>query len=208
LLEKPRDVLHQWFAAFILGFAVWNLAEILILNSADMLPALLGAQILYRVIFLAPAFYVIISYLFPKNLSTFATNPLFYVAVFSLPVLALSLSFPDFQIELVALKKVPRIYHYHFTFNLKSAFLLLLFISISYIVWGSVVLVLKIRHLRTIRLKNQTRFFVFGMIFVFIGFIAILLLKAGLHNPASFYFLSTFFYLYHRCILPYHHPEI
>jgi len=82
LMEKLRVVLHRWFAAFILSFAIWNLAEILILNSADMLPALLGAQILYRVIFLAPAFYVIISYLFPKNLSTFATNPLFYVAVY------------------------------------------------------------------------------------------------------------------------------
>jgi len=193
LMEKPKATLNQWFAAFIFSFAGWNLAEILILNSADLLPALLGAQILYRIIFLAPAFYVIISYLFPKNFHKFAINPLFYIAVFSLPVIVLSLSFPDFQIELIALKETPRIYHYHFTFTLNTIFLILLLTSISYIVWGSVVLGTKIRRLRAIRLKNQTRFFVLGMNIIFIGFIIIMLLKTGLQNPASFYFLSTVF---------------
>jgi signal transduction histidine kinase len=193
LMENPRATLHRWFAAFIFSFAVWNLAEILMLNSADLLPAMLGAQILYRVIFLTPAFYVIISYLFPKNLGTFATRPIFYVAVFSLPVLGLCLSFPDFQIELVSLKEALNIYHYHLTFNLNPVFLFLLLVSLSYIVWGSVVLVMKIKHLRTIRLKNQTRFFVSGMVFIFVGFIAIILLKASLRNPASFYWLSTIF---------------
>jgi len=192
LMEKPKAALNRWFAAFIFSFAIWNLAEVLILNSANLLPALLGAQILYRIIFFAPAFYVIIAYLFPINFNKFATNPLFYIAVFSLPVLVLSLSFPDFQIELIALKETPQIYHYHFTSRLKPTFLVLLFVSISYIVWGSIVLGTKIRRLRAIRLKNQTRFFLSGMIIIFIGFITIILMKAHIFsNPASFYFLST-----------------
>lgn len=192
LMEKPKAALNRWFAAFIFSFAIWNLAEVLILNSANLLPALLGAQILYRIIFFAPAFYVIIAYLFPINFNKFATNPLFYIAVFSLPVLVLSLSFPDFQIELIALKETPQIYHYHFTSRLKPTFLVLLFVSISYIVWGSIVLGMKIRRLRAIRLKNQTRFFLSGMIIIFIGFITIILMKAHIFsNPASFYFLST-----------------
>jgi len=192
-MEKPRTTLNRWFAAFIFSFAIWNLAEIIILNSAHLLPALLGAQILYRIIFFAPAFYVIIAYLFPKNFNKFATNPLFYIAVFSLPVIALSLSFPDFQIKLINLKELPRIYHYYFIFNFKPAFLILLFVSVSYIIWGSIVLGAKIRRLRAIRLKNQTRFFVFGMLIIFIGFVTIILLKVNIPNPASFYFLSTIF---------------
>jgi len=191
LMEKPKATLNRWFAAFIFSFAIWNLTEVLILNSANLSSALFGAQILYRIIFLAPAFYVIIAYLFPKNFNKFATNPLFYIAVFSLPVLALILSFPDFQIKLIALKETPRIYHYHFIFNFKPIFLVLLFVSISYIVWGSIVLGSKIRRLRAIRLKNQTRFFLSGMIIIFIGFITIISLKANIPNPASFYFLST-----------------
>jgi len=191
LMEKPKASLNRWFAAFIFSFAIWNLAEVLILNSANLLSALLGAQILYRIIFLAPAFYVIIAYMFPKTFNKFATNPLFCIAVFSLPVLALSLSFPDFQIKLITLKETPQIYHYHFAFNLKPIFLVLLFVSTSYIVWGSIVLAMKIRRLRAIRLKNQTRFFVIGMIIIFIGFITIILLKAHIRNLASFYFLST-----------------
>jgi len=173
LMEKPKVSLNRWFAAFIFSFAIWNLTEVLILNSADLSSALFAAQILYRIIFLAPAFYVIIAYMFPKTFNKFATNPLFYFAVFSLPVVALSLSFPDFQIKLITLKEAPRIYHYHFTFNFKPVFLILLFVSISYVVWGSIVLGSKIRRLRAIRLKNQTRFFLSGMIIIFIGFITI-----------------------------------
>jgi signal transduction histidine kinase len=191
LMEKPKASLNRWFAAFILSFALWNLTEVLILNSANLASALLGAQILYRIIFLAPAFYVVIAYMFPKTFNKFATNPLFYIVVFSLPVLALILSFPDFQIKLITLKETPQIYHYHFAFNLKPVFLVLLFISISYIVWGSIVLATKIRRLRAIRLKNQTRFFLIGMIIIFISFITIILLKEHIRNPASFYFLST-----------------
>jgi signal transduction histidine kinase len=193
LTERPKVSLNRWFSAFIFSFAIWNLAEILILNSANLLSAPLGAQILYRIIFLAPPFYVVIAYLFPKNLTHFAVNPIFHIAVFSLPVLLLALSFPDFQIKLVGLRETPRIYHYHFTFDFQPAFLILLFISMSYIIWGSLILGTKIRHLRTIRLKNQTRFFVFGMIIIFAGFTAIILLKGVLRNPASFYFLSTIF---------------
>ncbi|RME01575.1 MAG: hypothetical protein D6814_01235, partial [Calditrichaeota bacterium] len=33
-LENTRARSHRWFAAFIASFAVWNLAEIVILNSA------------------------------------------------------------------------------------------------------------------------------------------------------------------------------
>lgn len=152
-----------------------------------------GAQVLYRIIFFAPAFYVIIAYMFPRNYHKFSTNLLFPIAVFSMPILALSLSFPEFQIKLVEFKETPLIYYYHFTFSFKPVFIFLLFSSLSYIVWGSFVLVKKIGRLRTIRQKNQTRFFVVGMDIIFISFIALLLLKATIRNPGYFYFLSTIF---------------
>ncbi len=193
LMEKPGARLNRWFAAFIFSFALWNLSEFIVLNSVNVAPALLGAQILYRIIFLAPAFYVIISYLFPRNFHKWAAKPLFYVAVFSLPVLALSLSFPDFQIQLMVLKKSPLIYYYKFVLQSRPTFLLLLFISLGYVVWGSVVMIRKIPSLRTIRHKNQTRFFVTGMILIFLIFVLIIVIKGQQENPISFYFLSTLF---------------
>ena len=192
LMEKPGNTLSRWFAAFIFSFALWNLAEVLVLNSANLsVTFLLGTQILYRIIFLVPAFYVIIAYLFPKNFNKFATNPLFYVIVFSLPILVLTLSSPDFQIKLITLKEYPKIDYYQFIFSLTPTFLILLFVSISYIVWGNVILARKIRRLRSIHLKNHTRFFATGMIIIFISSIAIVLLRASVRNPASLYFLST-----------------
>ncbi len=192
-MEKPKAALNQWFSALIFSFAVWNLSEAVILNATDFMPALVGAQILYRIIFVVPAFYVVIAYLFPKNFHRSATSPLFYIAVFSMPVLALCLSFPDFQIEPATLRETPRIYHYRFTFNVKPAFLALLLISAGYIAWGTIVLLSKIKRLRTVHHKTQTRFFGFGMIAIFAGFIGIVLLKTGIPNPGSFYFLSAVF---------------
>ncbi len=190
LLEKPKAALNRWFAGFIFSFALWNISEVIILNSAEEQMALFGAQILYRVLFLAPAFYVCIAYLFPRPLKT-APKPLFYVLIFAIPILALSFSFPNFQIELVFLHEAPKTYFYRFKYNPTPSFLLLLAIGFSYIVWGSAILTGKLKHLKTIRQKNQTRFFVSGMIFIFTAFIVVLILKANLQAPIYLYFLST-----------------
>jgi len=62
-LNKPKNSLNRWFSAFIFSIALWNISEIIILNSRNLENALFGAQILYRIIFLAPAFFLIIEVL-------------------------------------------------------------------------------------------------------------------------------------------------
>ncbi len=190
LMERPKAALNRWFAGFIFSFALWNISEVIILNSAEEKMALFAAQILYRVLFLAPAFYVSIAYLFPRPLKT-SPKPLFYIIVFALPVLALSFSFPNFQIALVFLRDTPKTYFYKFRYNPTPSFLILLTIGLSYIIWASAVLIGKLKHLKTVRQKNQTRFFVTGMILIFFTFITILILKANLQAPIYLYFLST-----------------
>ena len=59
ILDNPKAKLNRWFAAFVFTFIIWDLAEIILLNSSNIENAIFGAQILYRIIFLTPAFYSI-----------------------------------------------------------------------------------------------------------------------------------------------------
>ncbi len=191
LMDAPRSTLNRWFSAFIFSFSFWNLAEVIILNSKAEASAMFWGQILYRIIFLSPAFFVIIAYHFPKNFHPWTARPLFYAAVFALPILALSLSFPDFQFELVSLSDMKNIYYFQFSFANNFRFVLLLIIALVYVIWGNWILIGKIHKIRTIRLRNQTRFFTFGMIIVFLSFILIQLSHPFMHGVLSLYFLST-----------------
>ncbi len=191
LMEKPRVPLNRWFAAFIFSFAVWNVSEVIILNSASKESAFFWAQMLYRIIFLSPAFFVIISYQFPKNFHSWAGRPIFYVMVFALPVIALSYSFPDFHFRLVPLRNDASVYYFRFECSTNPSFLFLLAITLSYLIWGNTVLIRKLPRLRMVRMKNQTKFFTVGMIIVFLVFLIIYLIRPYLEQTISFYFLST-----------------
>jgi len=191
MLDDAKSSINRWFAGFILSFAIWNLSEVIILNSATMENAMLGAQVLYRIIFLAPAFFLIIAYIFPKSFAPWAHHFLFYLLVFAVPVMILSLSFPDFEITLVPLSKFENIYYYHLQYRNSPLFIALVFISVSYIIWGSLVLSYKIPRLRTTRQKNQARFLLFGILAIATIFITINSMRTILEKRVSFYFLST-----------------
>ena len=72
LLDNPKANINRWFSAFVFVFVAWNLSEVIILNSSNIESSLFGAQILYRIIFLTPAFFVAIAYIFPNNFHTYS----------------------------------------------------------------------------------------------------------------------------------------
>ena len=193
LIDNPRQSLNRWFAAFIFSFSLWNIAEVIILNSNIADRGLFWGQILYRIIFLAPALFVIIAYQFPLNYHRWAKRPTFYLAVFSLPVLILSLSFRAFSFQLVSLKGIDNATFFQIVFSPHLSFMFLLLFSLAYVSWGVLVLLQKARRIRTIRSRNQTRFFAIGMIIVSIGFILVQNLPPLESIRFLRYFLSTMY---------------
>ncbi len=191
LVDKPKSALNRWFAAFILIFALWNLSEVVILNSSSFSSARIAAQVVYRIIFLAPAFFVVVAYHFPKNFHKHLSQPLFYVLIFSLPIILLSMSFPQFQIEVIPLNKARDVFYYQLKYSFSPPFILLLITTLGYMVWGDVLLIKKIRRLKTIRQKSQTRFFAIGMIIIFFVYLILNLLRAFWAQAISYYFVST-----------------
>ena len=196
LLDNPQRTLNRWFASFVFLFALWNISEIIILNSAQYEKALFGAQILYRVIFLIPAFFLIIAYLFPRPGKGFAGKTWFQVLVLAIPIVILAFSFPDFKIILLPISTLKNIYYYRIQISLNPFFLLLMSVAFGYMGWGTIILAEKLKHARTIRERNQIRFLLVGVLSIFLIYIFVNTVHGYLGKTFSFYFFSTLLTLF------------
>jgi signal transduction histidine kinase len=191
LLEAPQKPLNRWFAAFVFSFGLWNFSEILILNSSVTESALFGAHILYRIIFLIPAFFVVITYLFPEGKGKYVGNLKFYFAIFLVPILLLLFSFPNFQINILPIEKNENIFYYKLTFNESSKFIALIIISFLYVVWGTAVLIKKYYSEKRIKIRSHISFLLFGSLTIFALYIVINLVRAYYESTLSYYLLSS-----------------
>jgi len=191
LLEKPKEALNQWFFLFVFIFSVWNLSEILILNSALYEKALFGAQILYRALFLAPAIFLVISFLFPKSIKYHNPGYAGRVLIFVLPVLLLALSFPNFKITVQPFEQLPSVYYYQILTHIDTVFILLLLTASGYLLWGTINLVKKLGKAKTIGERNQILFLLIGVITIFVSYLVMNLVRPMLGKYFSYYFLST-----------------
>ncbi len=195
LLDNPKSKVNRWFTAFVMAFVLWNLAEILILTTSNFNEALFGAQILYRIIFLMPAFFVSIAYNFPVQTSKLASKTYFYFILFAIPIIPLASSFPHFKIQIIRFANEPEGYFYKLISTSEPLFIIQLIITSAYVIWGTAILAMKIPKLRTIKQKNQTNFLLVGFLVSIIYFVLINIFRIYLTSEFSTYFLNTVFVL-------------
>jgi len=196
LLDNPGRSLNKWFSAFIFIFSAWNLSEIIILNSTQSENALLGAQILYRIIFLAPAIFFIIADIFPKGKKGKTFNMWHQILIIGLPIIVMAFSFPNFAIFLAPLSKSGNIYYYRIKITSDPSFIILLSLATVYILGGTILLIKKLGKAKIIRERDQIRFLLYGIIIIFIGYILINIFHEHHGRIVSFYFLSTLLTLF------------
>jgi len=196
LLDNPGRLLNKWFSAFIFIFSVWNISEIIILNSNQSENALFGAQILYRVIFLVPAIFLIIADIFPKGEKGKIFNMWHQILIIGLPVIVMAFSFPNFDIFLTPLSKSRNIYYYRIKITSDPSFIILLTLATTYIFWATAILIKKLEKAKIIRERDQIKFLLYGVISIFIGYILINIFRDPHGRIISFYFLSTLLTLF------------
>ncbi len=196
LLDNPGRLLNKWFSAFIFIFSIWNLSEIIILNSTQSEKALFGAQILYRVLFLAPAIFLIISDIFSKEKKGKIFNTWQQILIIGIPIVILASSFPNFDIFLTPLSKSGNIYYYRIKITSDPSVIILLTLATAYIFWGTALLVRKLGKAKTIRERTQIKFLLYGVISIFIGYILINISHGPHGRIIPFYFLSTLLTLF------------
>ncbi len=196
LLDRPGERLNRWFSGFVFLFAVWNLAEIIILNSVHYEKALLGAQILYRALFLVPAVFLIIAGLFPRPDRRHMFKPWVQIVILVLPVLIMIYSFPDFNIYPVSLSDYRDVYYYRIRVSPSVPIILLITLSLVYITWGTWLLVRKLHRARTTRERTRIKFLLSGVLTIFLGYIFINIFHEKGEKIFSFYFFSTLLTLF------------
>ncbi len=186
---NPKSAVNRWISAFVLSFALWNISEIFILASGSQEGATLAAQILYRIIFIIPAIYVISAYHFPRRVSDMAGSAVFHIAVFIIPVTFLISSFPHFHVQLISLSSSRTVYFYRIVIRQDFQSISLLATYFVYLVWGSLVTIKNIPQLRTTSQKRRARLFLSGgLIFLFFS---ILLFIVERYAQATLYFYTS-----------------
>ncbi len=188
---NPKSAVNRWISAFVLSFALWNISEIFILASGNSEGATLAAQILYRIIFIIPAIYLLSAYHFPRKVSAVADSTLFYFAVFLVPVTFLIFSFPHFHIELVQLSGSSVIYFYRIVIRQDFQSITLLATYFAYLLWGSVVMIKKLTELKTTTQKRRARLFLYGgLIYLFFS-VLLFIVERFAQTTLYFYTSST-----------------
>ncbi len=195
LLDNPRHSLNRWFSGFVFLFAVWNLAEIILLNSINYKGALFAAQLLYRVLFIIPAIFFIISLIFPPKNYLAHRKEWLTVLIIVVPIVLLALSFPNFNITPVPFSPDREFYYYRFTFTFNWPLITLMVISAGYILAGSFVLVHKLQIARTTKEKTKIKFLLIGVLVIFISYIFINISSIS-HRVLSLYFFMALLTLF------------
>ena len=196
LLDRPEETLNRWFSGFVFMFAIWNLAEIILLNSVHYEKALLGAQILYRALFLTPAIFLIIARIFPHPGKHNQFKPWIQIAILALPIIILASSFPDFNIYPVPLSNYHNIYYYRIKVSSNLTIILLVLLSLVYITWGTALLIRKLNKARTNKERTRIKFLLGGVLTIFLGYVFINLFPQRGEKIFSFYFFSTLLTLF------------
>ena len=187
LLDRPGETLNRWFSGFVFMFAIWNLAEIILLNSIHYDKALFGAQILYRALFLTPAIFLIIARMFPRPGRHNRFKPWAQTLILALPVIIMVASFPDFSIRPVPLADYSKIYYYQIKVSSNLSVILLVILSLVYISWGTCLLIRKLGKARTNLERTRIKFLLGGVLTIFLGYIIINLFPAQGEKIFSFY---------------------
>lgn len=165
LLDNYRSHPHRLFVLLLACFALWNVGDILVVNSSTVQEVAVGSGIVASALIFSSTFFLNISFLFPRQIQTKVNQRL--IQIVSLPIaLAFSIfsALGIFQPLALRCYTDRRFYYYVLTDadTVSSAFLLLAVTTCLAIgIWN---LLSQLRAARFCRERRQIRFFLYGTI--------------------------------------------
>ncbi len=92
LLDDPRSHAHRLFALLLFCFALWDIADIIVVSSATPETAAIGGGIIVAALLFASAFFVLLSFSFPRPIESrfnrLPVRPLFLLLPLAYSILA------------------------------------------------------------------------------------------------------------------------
>ena len=191
IFSRPRSIQNLWLGIFILSFSVWNLSQVLIVSYFTKPVILAIAKILYRTLFLTPAFFVVVSYYYPIELELGREPKIFFLLkVFLFPIILLYLSLPYVDIEIYHLGSIPDNYFFKVKVHSLPYLFLLFSVFLGYTAWGAKLMYDKIKTIKLARLRTKSKIFLIGNVTIFFLIAILSLLKYSVLSRGTLWYLA------------------
>ncbi|MBI5021708.1 MAG: GHKL domain-containing protein [Ignavibacteriales bacterium] len=165
LLDNPKSYAHRLFALLVFCFALWNIADIIIVNSITPELASLAGAIIVAAMLFASTFILLLSFSFPRSVQSkfdrLSVRPLFLIAPLIFTLLAgMQIVHPLKLHHLIE----QNIYCYVVDIFGNPLNVLIYMFLFLYIAWGihNFVTQLKLSHSR--KERTQILYFLYGII--------------------------------------------
>ncbi len=165
ILDNPKSQAHRLFALLVFCFALWNVADIIIVNSITPELASLGGAIITAAMLFASAFMLLLSFSFPRSVNSkfdrLSVRPLFLVAplVFTL-LTGMQIAHP------LKLHEITEQNIYCYVVDIFGDVLNIVIYTVLffYVAWGIRNFITQLKHSRSKKERTQILYFLYGII--------------------------------------------
>ena len=168
LSSKPKDTAHRLFACIVLSFATWNMGELIMVSSADLIHAIFGMKIIFAGLTFAPLFFLHFSFVFPLKRESQWSKGRRLLSLYLIPVAILMTFFLTFEIDIERFKELRSVFYYGLLFEEPLIFLVFLGLVALFsgvcIYWGIKNLIRSLQATRIPRQKLQIKYLIFGIV--------------------------------------------
>jgi signal transduction histidine kinase len=188
LLDNLKSRTHRLFALLIICFALWNVADIIVINSATLEAASLGGAIVVAALLFASAYFLLLSFSFPVSINSrfdrLPIRPLFLI----LPLLFTMLSGLQ-VVQPLELHQFTGLNVYCYVVNEYAGVLNVAMFAIvfAYLAWGAGNLIrqMGLAQSRTVRLQ------VLHVLLGALGFGVLIVTLTVLHENQQLHFFAS-----------------
>jgi signal transduction histidine kinase len=168
LSSTPQNIAHRLFACFVLSFATWNMGELIMISSINIVHAIFGMKVIFAGLTFAPLFFLHFSFVFPFKRESRWRKGWRLFSLYLIPVAILVTFFLTFQIDVERFKELRSVFYYGLLFEEPLTFLVFLGLVTLFsgicIYWGINNLIQSLRTTRIPRQKLQIKYLIFGII--------------------------------------------
>jgi two-component system sensor histidine kinase HydH len=199
LSSNPKNIAHRLFACFVLSFATWNMGELIMVSSTNLVYAIFGVKVILVGLTFAPLLFLHFSFVFPFKRKSQWSKGWRLLLLYFIPVTILVTFFLTFQIDIERFKELRSIFYYGLLLKEPQIFLIFLGLVTLFsglcIYWGIRNLIQSLQTTRISRQKLQIKYLIFGIVSMAIAGAIINLSNHFLHLGWPIFFLASLYSL-------------
>lgn len=186
LLENLKSRMYRLFALLVLCFALWNIGDIIVVNSTTLNAASIGGVIIVTALLFASAFFLLLSFSFPRAINSRfdheVTRPLFLLLPLTFSILSGLQIFTPLELRTLIGSGV-----YYYMPNAWAGVLnvAMYVCTVTYLLWGVANYTMQFRHSHSRKERLQISSVLLGAIVLALLIIVLVVFQD--HEELHFY---------------------